>query len=984
MSASRSIQRAVRLALLTSAAATTLPLHAADDTVVAEVVVTGSRIQRPDFESSSPIISVDPELFERRATLSVETLFNTLPQFTPSITNTSNNPSNGGQANISLRGLGTARTLVLLDGRRIVPSNPSGVVDLNLIPPSLIGSVEVITGGASAVYGSDAVAGVVNIKSKDLEGIDVQTNVGQTTESDGMEYQISLSGGMKFADGRGKLMGNISYADREEVLAGARDRSRIAQAFVPSNNAFAPTGSATVLEGSIVVDASQAAIDQVFAGYQVPPGTVTGTTFGFNNDGTLFSFGANNVPQSVRNFRGDITDSFNDAAFSFNFAPDNYLQLPLERTSAFLRGSFELSQNAEVYVQALGAQLTADQQLAATPATTLFIPVTNPFISADLATLAASRRNPMAADPTAVSRTPLSLTKRVGELGPRFSNTETDIYQATAGIRGDLFSSNWTYDVYGSYGKVEIDTAQLGSISRTRFEQLTFAADGGASLCDGGLNPFGLGSISQSCADFVRVDAGNTTEVKQTVAEAILTGPVLELPAGDLQTAFGVFYKKDEFAFIADEKLRAQTTRAFGLAIRPDVAGFNASDNVVGETDSREYYAEALVPILADKPGIKKLEVTLGYRYADYSQVDGGVNSYKGELTYQPVSPLTVRSSYQRAVRAPNIGQLFQPQVTAFPAITAPEACSTNSAARAATNPNAAAVRSLCLAQGLPAGLIDRFSFNNRQVEGLAGGNPDLIEETADTFTAGVVFRSPFDNPWLSNLQVSVDFFKIKIVDAIQSITANTFVARCYDPKFNPTFSVDNFYCKSFQRDPNTGNITQALELQQNIGAIDTSGVDIQVDWGTDIGPGRLSTNLRASWLNKYDTQEVPTDPFFTHRVDTINNGVGTAYPRWKGSFDAEYSLSGLSINTRVRYVNTLTDQNVRTFDLPSITYLDAGAGYEVPESIMKGLKLRLNVLNLTDKEPLLYPSFVQSNTDPSTYDVLGRRYSFSAAWSFR
>jgi iron complex outermembrane recepter protein len=978
MSASRSVQRAVHLALVTSAVATT-PLYAADaqtsaDAQISEVIVTGSRIQRPDFQSASPIVSVTEEVFERNATLSVETLLNSLPQFVPSVTNTSNNPSNGGQANVELRGLATTRTLVLLDGRRVVPSNPSGVVDLNLFPPSLIGSVEIITGGASAVYGSDAIAGVVNVKSKDLDGVEFRTNIGQTAESDGREYQLSLSGGMKFAAGRGELAANIAYADREAVLAGARDFTRIAQAYDPVTMTFSPTGSATVEEGSVTVAATPAAINAVFAKYGAAPGAARGTTFGFNTDGTLFSFGANNAPMGVQNFRGTITDSFNDRAFSYNFAPTNYLQLPLERTSAFLRGSFEFSENAELYVQGLGALLTANQQLAPTPAAQLFVPLTNPFVPADLAALAASRS-------AATRNSPLSLAKRVTELGPRFSNTETDIYQLTTGVRGDIASSSWGFDVYGSYGKVKIDTAQLGSISRTKFEQLTFAPDGGASLCQGGLNPFGLGSISQACADFVRVDAGNTTEVKQTVAEAVINGPVATLPAGQLLTAFGVFYKKDEYAFIADDKLRANTTGAFGLPIRVDVAGFNASANVLGETDSTELYAESLVPILADRPGVKKLDLTLGYRFADFSQVDDPVSSYKAEITYQPPGAFTLRGSYQRAVRAPNIGALFQPAVTNFPGINAPEACSTNSTAR--SGPNAAAVRSLCLAQGLSPDLIDRYTFNNRQVEGLASGNPDLDEETADTVTGGVIFRSPFDSPWLSNLQVSVDYFRINITDAIQPIPASTFVERCYDPQFNPTFSADNFFCSFFQRDPIRGVIVNALEIQQNIGAISTSGVDIQVDWSIPIGPGRLAVNLLANWLNKYDTQEIPGDAF-TERVDTIENSLGSAYPRWKGTFNAEYAIGGWSFGARVRYVNTLTDQAVRTFDLPSITYIDASARYEVPESLMKGLVFRLGVTNLADKEPILYPTFVQSNTDPSTYDVLGRRYSFSAAYSFR
>lgn len=219
MSTSNSLRRAVRYALLAStAAAVAAPVYAQDDDVQ-EVVVTGSRITRPDYQSASPIVTVSEAAFRETGSATVETMLNTLPQFVPSITNTSNNPSNGGQANIELRGLGVERTLVLLDGKRIVPSGASGAVDLNIIPASLISNVEVISGGASAAYGSDAVAGVVNIKTQDFEGLQFDSNWGQTTESDGQEWQVGLTGGMQFADGRGKAMMNVAYAERDSVLS---------------------------------------------------------------------------------------------------------------------------------------------------------------------------------------------------------------------------------------------------------------------------------------------------------------------------------------------------------------------------------------------------------------------------------------------------------------------------------------------------------------------------------------------------------------------------------------------------------------------------------------------------------------------------------------------------------------------------------------------------------------------------------------------
>jgi iron complex outermembrane recepter protein len=970
MSTSSSVRRAVRYALLASAAVAVVPtVHAQQpDTTIQEVVVTGTRIARPDYTAASPIVSVGEEAFRQTGSTTVETLLNTLPQFVPSLTSTSNNPGNNGQANVELRGLSPTRTLVLLDGKRIVPADGTGIVDVNMIPAALIQNVEIISGGASAVYGSDAVAGVVNFRLKEFDGVEFESNWGETAESDGEEWTSTLSAGTKFADDRGRVMASVSYSDRSAVLADRRDFSRITQGWFGEDVGFLPLGSPTIEEGRVTVAAPQAAIDALFQTYGFAPGSVRNNTFAFNADGTLFATGDGDTPGSVVNFRGERGPTFNDADYTYNFSPTNYLQLPLERTTAFARGSFELSPSAEVYLQGIWAEYDAAVQLAPTPASQMFVPVTNPFVPADLRALALQRADP---------NQPLSLTKRLTELGPRFENNEYQVYQVLGGVRGDISEGGWSYDVYASYGDVHIDNPQLGSISRTRFEELTFAADGGASIC-GGFNPFGVGSISQECAEYVRVDAVNTYDVKQTIAEASVSGPLLQLPAGQWTAAFGAFYKKDEFAFIADDKLRGDTTGAFGLPIRVDVAGFNASDNTLGETDSTEFYVETAIPLLADKPGVERLEATVGYRFADYSSA-GGVNSYKAELTYEPAGAMLVRGSYQRAVRAPNISELFQPQVTNFPALPGRDPCRITSDER--TGPNAEQVRALCIAQGLPTTLVDAYNNGATQVEGISGGNPELSEETADTLTFGVVLRSQSDNPWLSSLQASVDWYSIEIDDAISVVNASIFVPRCYDPAYNPTFSVDNEFCSRFSRSSFNGEITGAAELQENIGGFRTSGIDVQVDWAADVGPGRVGVNWIASWLQKFDQQDLPGDPFL-ERGGTIGSQVATAFPDWKWTFSLSYDIANLDLTARWRYIDDTVDLDESTFQLPSVSYLDFTASYTF-ESMIPGLRLRGGVTNLTDKDPPNYPGAIQSNTDPSTYDVLGRRYFVSAIYKF-
>ena len=285
---------------------------AAQDVPLEEIVVTGSRIARPDFESASPIVSVAPEAFARTGATNVDAVLNRLPQFVPDITNSSNNPSNGGQGNLQLRGLGATRTLVLLNGRRLVPANGNGVVDVNVIPPSLIESVEVITGGASAVYGSDAIAGVVNFKLKqEFSGLQFDGSGGVTDQGDGNEYSAGLTGGLEFADGRGDVFGYVGYSEREAITYDQRTFSRYALGYfgpgaggVGPDGAFLPLGSQIIEEGRPSgLRASTAAFDALFASYGFPSGTVPfQTAFGMNQDGSLFTMGNSN-PGSVVNFR---------------------------------------------------------------------------------------------------------------------------------------------------------------------------------------------------------------------------------------------------------------------------------------------------------------------------------------------------------------------------------------------------------------------------------------------------------------------------------------------------------------------------------------------------------------------------------------------------------------------------------------------------------------------------------------------------------
>jgi outer membrane receptor protein involved in Fe transport len=950
-----------------------------------QVFVTGSRIARPDFDSASPIVSVTQELFERTGSSTVETALNTLPQFVPGFTSTTNNPFNGGQANVQLRGLGSTSTLVLIDGKRLIPANGTGVVDLNIIPGSLIESVEIITGGASAVYGSDAVAGVVNFRlKKKFDGVELDAQWGQTDRGDGADYGGGVTAGLDFADGRGSILGYVGYAERESLLGGQRDFSSYALRYVGPDaggvgpgGAFRPQGAPSIEEGRVIgVRASQGTFDSLFATYGYPAGSVPNQTqFGLNTDGTVFTQGNVVTPGSVANFRGEIDPLFfNDRRYTYNFAPVNYLQLPLERVSVFARAGFEFSEAAEVYAQGLYADYTADAQMAPTATFFgVFMPPTNPFIPADLQLLLDSRADP---------GEDVVLDKRMSELGPRIASVQHDVYQATLGLRGQVFDG-WSYDAYLQIGANDQTDTQSGNASTSRIEELTFAPDGGEAIC-GGFNPFGLGSISAECAAYIAVDGTNRAGVDQTILEASLSGPLLQMPAGELRAAFGAFYKKDEYFYNADP-----VASVFLPDGRPDIIGFNASDDIEGEDDNTDLYVEASIPLLADRPGVRSLEAVVGYRYSDYASA-GGADAYKAELLYRPVDALRLRSSYQRAVRAPSVYELYLPQLPAlfFPSgIEMPlDPCEARSAQR--NGPDQAQVEALCLAQGMPPELLPNYEDPDLVAQGFAGGNPDLDPETADTLTVGVVLTSPFASRWLDRLQVSLDWYRIEIEEAIVTVFADEFITRCFDRAFNPGFEVSNQWCGMFSRNPASGDIVDAFEILRNTEGLRTSGLDLQLDWRFDLGPGELGVNWLVSYLDSFEQLEAsgipPSELAGTAGPDA--NFLGRSLPEWKWSFSLSYAWQALTLDARWRYIGGMKDADpevIPEFRIPHYDYFDLGASYDFEEGALAGLELRVGIENATDEDPPLFPSGTQFNTDPSQYDILGRRYYMSLRYSF-
>ena len=987
-----------------------------------EVVVTGSRISRRDYVADSPIVSVGPKAIEATGDVTLERVINNLPQIVPNLGASNNNPGNG-QFNIALRGLGTTRTLVLVDGRRVTPSNSDGTVDVNTIPQALIENIEIITGGASAVYGSDAVAGVVNFKLRhNFQGVVIDSQYNISDQGDGEETAVSITLGGNFAEDRGNATISMAYDNRDAIYYG--DRSDVTVNGFPGaglNRILAVSGASTTIpQGAYTFTStnlpSQAAVNSVFGRYGVAAGAVTNNSnLGFNSDGTLFKNGFNYKGPTTIDFSTIPLTTGGAGPGSYNTGALNYVLTPQTRYQAFATGEYAITPHIKAYSQFSFTDLEAVTRLAPSPAagnpgtaltarpgtgqTGFLVPVTNPFIPADLRAILASR-----ADPTA----PFIFNKRFSELGFRNADFQNRTWQLLAGVRGDVPGMDINYDVFTSYGRTESLAIQTGNVQHSAVRQLLESPTGSAGSCSG-YNIFGQNGISSACAAFISPTTKNVLNYTQRQVEADVNGHLFTMPSfgegfggGDVRFAFGADYRSDRAVTIPDAIAASidqsgtvgSTTTPYNNA--PGIVGFNAAAPTAGTTDVYEVYGELLVPILKDVPFAKSLNLDLGARFSDYNTI-GNTFTYKAEMDWRVFDWLLLRGGFNRAIRAPNIGDLYAPLNQNFPTIGAAgstvvtgDPCDINSAYRKGNlGLSAAGVRALCVAQGIPTSIVDTYTQINTQSQSTTGGNPNLAEERANTYTGGVVLQPHFSNPLFARLSASIDYYNINIKGTIGSVSLSTELQSCFNANgLNPTYAANNFFCQQFNRDPATGNIGTGLSTNQNLGGLRTSGVDFQVDWGFALAAlpylglsenlGNLNFNFLANWLNDYDVQVLPGTTFQQNRGYI---GNFSALPVWKGLLNASYSVGPIEVGVTERYIADMKDAScVALFSgpctargVPATFYTDLTGRWKINDT----LELRGGIQNVTNQEPRFFTSgsASQGNTDASTYDLIGRRY---------
>jgi len=902
---------------------------------IEETIVTGSRIKRADLSSVTPVSVVTGEEFKISGNINIEQKLAQLPQTVPAFGPSSNNPGDG-TATVDLRGLGTARTLVLVNGRRYIPSNQEGVVDLNTVPASLIKQVDITTGGASAVYGSDALSGVVNFQLvDDYEGAEFSALYDVTSDNDGGKFNFDFTLGGNFDEGRGNAVIFGSYSERDPVFQG--DRSF-------SNVALTENGGQLVPGGSSGVPGTR-----VFGGPNLANGDNVGI---FNADG------------SAR--------AFLDPEDRFNYAPDNFLQLPQERflTSAMIH--YDLTESVRVYSELTFVRNEVPQELAPTPAFLgdLVINPDSPFFAPDVQQALAGIRTDTNGDGVINGLDNASLPfigRRMVENGSRQSIDTRTANRILFGFKGDL-TDVWSYDVYYSTSQLDQTNQLNNDVSDSRFRQAVLVTDDGTACQDpsGGcapLNIFGPGNISQAAIDFINVGATNITDINQEVFNASVSGSLGSIGASQpVGLVVGVEYREDESSFRPDTFLSSG-----------DVLGFNAGNPTIGSFDVSEIFAEISLPVTDN------FEAWGAYRYSDYSNI-GGVSSFAGALTFSPVEQARFRVGYQQAVRAPNVAELFLGTANGFPGATDP--CSADGFVAGTTD------AALCQATGVPAGQVGVFGQANTQIEGLFGGNPDLQEETSDTFTIGVVFE-PTDN-----IAVTLDYFDISIEDSISVLGGG--VANVLDICFNQVRDASSPFCQAVSRRPD-GNVDVVRVLNENISELETSGIDLAVTYNTDFDFGfggegsSLNVDFRATFLDTYDVTPVAEIDDTNVCAGTFGNTCGR--PRNEVIANARVSwLSGnWGISGLVRYLSSVEDDTIENggvnradLVVPEVDdefYLDLSASYAFSED----LSVNFGIKNVFDTEPTpLGDQQQQANTFPETYDLLGTRFFLSANYKFR
>lgn len=985
------LSKSVRLAIAFGAAATTLsaPLAIAaeeDEKEIEKISVTGSRISAVDMASSSPITTISEEDIDFFQEPEFEKILRAMPGLIPADGGNVNNGT-AGAATVNLRGLGAQRNLVLIDGKRMVPFNVNGQVDTSSIPAALIERVDVVTGGASAVYGSDAIAGAINVILKDdFEGVAVEYNHAETAEADGNKDNISITIGSNLADGKGNAVLSFGYMNRDAVLLGDRPLGTlgIATASGAGYDEFLagqpPQAAPTNCQGPNVVDfvngsGSTTAIPTRFEIL----GAGSGGSFQFREDGTL---GAE--------------------CSRFNFNPFNYYQTPSEKYNVSALASYEINENAEVFSSFHFTNTTVRQQIApsGTFGASFVLPLYNPLIGdAAMATILNAANDAVTAGLLMESAAGggwtdtnmngvvdtedslgVRLRRRTLELGPRSSNYDSDLWQLTLGMRGTIFE-DYDYEISYQYGESNRLQVDGGYTNLTNIQNALDTKDG--VNCEGGdtscvpIDLFGgFGTITPEMAQYATAVAFLQDQYEQEILSGYVSGEIeaITLPSSGDPMAFSVgFEHRSETSILNPDECNK---------LAPASCKGGAGGNVLpitGGYEVDEIFVEGLLPILSGATLAESLDLEFGFRASDYSSF-GSTESWKFGVNWRPVDSLMVRVMSQRANRAPNVGELSSP-VTRGLDDAEIDPCSV-----ANTNIDAT-LRQLCISTGMNEALVGNVpDIISGQVNAYTGSDPDNLPkpEEADTFTAGFVF-SP-DVEFAENVSLSVDYYDIDITNVIGSFTAQEVMDGCY--KLG-----DATQCAKIRRQGGdlTGDLAGIETLVTNLDYLRASGIEVSYNIQFSLGEmGDLAFSGNINNYLKQESQSSAATPVLDCKGYYGNSCDPVSEFRWNQRIN--WSLNDFTASMLIRHigaVDVLPSQKANTFEafqsIDAYNYVDIFASYNLTENVT----FTAGIDNLFDEEPPVVgnqagdTSSNGGNTFPSNYDVLGTMYKVGVKLNF-
>ncbi|HET6431893.1 TonB-dependent receptor plug domain-containing protein [Dyella sp.] len=932
-----------------------------DATTLQTITVTGSHIRRVDLETSNPVVTIDAAQIKATGKLTLGDIVQQLPAVTGGNVNPQvNNAGGTGGSSIGLRGLGSQRTLVLIDGKRIINTDP------NSIPADMIERIEVLTDGASSVYGSDAIGGVVNfILKKDYQGAQFTVNYGQSSHADGRSKGYTFTFGQ--TSDKGSIMGGVDYNKTEAVLAKNRDFSK---------NSVSIYGSSQTPIYSYIGGSSFPAYGNI----QLP--TQYQAQYGCTNV-------ALNPGASGQNIATDYHCFTN--ADKYNYATVNLIQTPQERTSLWLKGTYDLGEHVQAYMDAYHNKTSSGFQLAPALLGSLYGAV----ISAD------SYYNPFGEE---YSSAGLDYRARLVSAGNRAANFGTTTDQIHTGFKGDftLLDHDWNWDVGMGYGHFSQQTITRGLPNQDKINAAlgpSFLDTDGTVKCGtpgdviSGCTPFNPFNLfdpnSVAALQAVAVPAiSNQFNIERTYS-ADVNGGLFDLPAGTVQIAGGLSYRKEYTRSEIDPLLLIDP------ATGNCTLGSQCSSPLRGGYNVKEAYAEVFVPVLSDMPFAQALNITIGDRYSKYSTF-GSTNNTKFAVEYRPITDLLLRGTVSEVFRAPTIGDVYGAPISDAPKLSSDPCDGITTAGNPA-----------CVGVPTDGSFQDKNVALGQQIKGVTSGSQyagfPLGPEQGKSFDVGFVYSPNY----VQGLSLSADFWHLYLNDTISAIGAQTVLDLCYNGATQ--------YCPLISRFPtgsaNPGEIAQIVEPTGNLGRTDVSGVDFSARYKLpEFSFGNFVVGLDATYLSRYDQQTAPgTDanttfhdaghfqPFGSSQASTCPSGGGVClFPRWRGNSFVNWNMGDWSASWRMRYIGAFRNGSLSPsqdtnpvqglpgvqFKYGATIYNDVSVGYNYEPL---NTRVDLGVNNLFDKQPpFLYANnTLNANTDPSDFDLQGRYYWARVTVSF-